>query len=111
MKMITRYNCPTKYDKCEAGVICKTLKDIDIPTWDTHDTEPPLPNSECFDLYIQVGRNKENPKWLPIGDFFRKVFGEAIYDAALTEEFMKLYKDDDYNSFLALSKILKKKIR
>jgi len=111
MKMITRYNAPTKYDRCEAGVICKTLKDIDIPTWDTHEPEPKMTNDECFDLYIQVGRNKENPKWLPIGDFFQKIFGNAIYEADLTEEFMKLYANDNYNSFLALSKLLKKKVR
>lgn len=111
MNMITRYNPPTKYDRFDAGVICKSLKDKEIPTWDTHDPAPPLTNDECFDLYIQVGRNKENPKWKPIGEFFQKVFGEALNNENLTTELLKLYKQDDYNSFLALSKILKKMIR
>ena len=109
--MITRYNAPTKYDKYEAGVICKTLKDIDIPSWDTCNIDEPAPASECFDLYIQVARNKENPKWKPICDFFRKVFGEVIYDKDLTKELMRLYRDDKCNSFLALSSILKEKSR
>jgi hypothetical protein len=110
-RMIVRYNKPTKYDTVPAGIICKTLKDEEIPTWDSHSMEPLIPNSEFFDLYIQVSNKKDNPKWKTIGDFFQKIFGDVIYDEDLTTELMKLYHDDKHNSFLALAKILKKKIR
>lgn len=107
MAQITRYHKPTKYDVYEIGTICKSLKDIpeenDVSCFRKH-----LEEEDKFDLYIQLNKNKNCPKWKPIGEFFSKVFGDKLNDEEFINEALRLYQSTTDNSFLALAKLLKK---
>ena len=110
-RTIIRYNLPTKYDQVPCGCLCKSLRDIEVEEWDTHHSKSVNLQNTSFDLYIQTSKNKNNPEWKPIGEFFKVVFGDALYEEDVLDELVKLYQDDHYNSFLALSNLLKKKTK
>lgn len=62
MLIIERYSNPTRYDLAPYGSIYK------------HDDK----------LFIQISKDPESSEWLPLGEFFEK-----IYTSSLNDDFLK----------------------
>ena len=107
MSNITRYHKPTKYDRYDIGTLCKTLKDMPEEK-DIYCFKQKQDDTDKFELHVQVSKDKQNPDWKPIGEFFTKIFNDILYNEEFINEALKLYHNST-TSFLALSKLIKSK--
>ena len=69
-----KYAAPTKYDIADY----KTL-------W-----EHQLDNGTNW--YIQMSKDKENPLWITIGEFFTKIYQSCLGDGLFMEEQVELFE-------------------
>lgn len=63
MEIITRYGPPSKLDHAARGTACKV----------SHGLE--------FDLYAQIGKDEEDPKWIILGTFNNSTTEEQLDEA------------------------------
>lgn len=75
--MEIKYAAPTKYDQAEQKTIWKQQLDQEI-RW-----------------YIQVSKDKDNPIWVTIGDFFTKIYQSMLGDGLFIEEQMDLFEQQE----------------
>ena len=71
-----KYAAPTKFNKDEYGTLWEHQSDT------TH-------------WYIQVSKDKENPLWITIGDFFTKIYSSMLGDGLFMEEQIGLFEQQE----------------
>ena len=45
--------------------------------------------------YIQMSKDKENPRWISIGDFFTKIYQSCLGDGMFIEEQVELFEEKE----------------
>lgn len=65
---------PSRYDKADYKTICQVKGESKIT------------------YYIQVSNNAERPIWLPMGEFFEKIFNHRINDPLFIDECLKHFE-------------------
>lgn len=68
-----KYAAPTKYDQLEYKTIWEHQLDSES-RW-----------------YIQVSKDKENPIWITVGDFFTKIYQSCLGDGLFIDEQAELF--------------------
>lgn len=71
---VSKYAAPTKFNKEEY----KTIWEHQLDT--------------TTNWYIQVSKDKENPIWMTIGEFFTTIFSSCLGDGLFIEEQMELFE-------------------
>lgn len=75
--METKYAAPTKYDQADYKTVWKQQLDNHIQ-W-----------------YIQVSKDKENPIWITIGEFFTKIYQSCLGDGLFIDEQVELFEQKE----------------
>ena len=72
-----KYAAPTKFNKDEYKSIWEHQLD------------------HATDWYIQVSKDKENPRWIKIGEFFTTIYSSLLGDGLFMEEQIGLFEQQE----------------
>ena len=94
VKIFTRYNMPTKYDKAPYGALCIVYMSSDNQL-------------EKIDekLFIQVSEDEEQPHWVTTAHILEQIFFKSLKKQAFLKEILDLFKtiEQDRNITLHVS--------
>lgn len=94
VKILTRYNVPTKYDSAPYGTLCIVYLSTDNQL-------------EKIDekLFIQVSQDEQHPHWLSTAHILEQIFFKSFKKQAFLKEILDLFKtiEQDRNVTLHVS--------
>ena len=72
----TRYTMPTKYDIAPFGTLCQVVGD----------------GGEIYHVLIQISHDEKRANWMPVGQFFERIFSPIINNSSFIKECLNLFE-------------------